>query len=227
MGAVGLVADPINVGVGQQISDEIEFGGAGLAVAAGHGPDRAAVEVDAVVAVLNLLEISQIALFIEKLGHDVDPFVDRPTRDPIPSSLDQSLTATVEDAGHQLGVFLFDLFENLDRQPRVVADEERFGCLGGVIVIGRTSWLTAFSFSSDEARRSQCAEVLTNGTRRDVEPDREFICGRLAESFQRDEHRALRWRKIGDRSVHSIKLAPFAMFSVFHKVKLVKVGNRW
>ena len=65
MCAVGLVGDSLYRRVGDEVADEVEFGGAGLLVAVGDSPDGAAVEVDPVVGVAECVGVGEVALGVE------------------------------------------------------------------------------------------------------------------------------------------------------------------
>ena len=114
-----LVCDSLHRRVGDEVADEVEFGGASLLVAVGDRPDGAAVEVDPVVVVADCVGVGEVALGVEQFGQDGDPFVDRFALQLVFRVFDESTTASFEDSVHEFGVFFFDVFEELDREAAV------------------------------------------------------------------------------------------------------------
>ncbi len=106
-----LVGNALHCRVGDEVADELEFVGTGLLVVVGDRPDGATVQFDPIVAVSDLLTIGQITLSVEQLGDAGDSTVDRFVGEFVCEPFDESQTATLEHPIHQLGIFLFDVFQ--------------------------------------------------------------------------------------------------------------------
>jgi len=152
MGAVGFVGNSLHGCVRKQVTKEVEFGGAGLAVAARYGPDRAAVEVDSVVVVVDLVKVGKVALRVEQFGQNADSRVEGPTGEFVCGVLHELASAPVENPVDEMRVFLLDVFEQLKRQAVVCGDKQRLGAVCGVVAVGRASGLSAVLASVDQAR---------------------------------------------------------------------------
>ena len=176
VGARCLVRDPFDLRLGEHLPEELKFRGAGLTVAGRHSPDGAAVQGHPVAAVGELVEVGQIPLSVEDLGQDRHLLVEALARQLHPGLLDTPAAAPLEDAGDELGVFLLDVAEQLDREVAGASSEQGLAQIGAVVEIGGPSGPTSLLTRGDEAGGLEGGQVLADAAWRDPQGLRQLVC---------------------------------------------------
>jgi len=107
------------------------------------------VQVHPVGAVGKLVEVGQIPLPVEGLGQDRHLLVEVLADQLLAGLLDTPASASLEDAGDELGVFLLDVAEQLEREVAGGSGEQGLAQIGAAVEIdgpsGPTSLVTRSS----------------------------------------------------------------------------------
>lgn len=110
-----LVGDPLDICFRNQVTEVVEFAGAGLRILIRNGPDGAIVEVDPKVPFSDCFEVGEVTLFVEEFGENGDLLGDGLACEPTLGDIDHLVPPTIEDSANEGWLFGFHVPEELDR----------------------------------------------------------------------------------------------------------------
>jgi hypothetical protein len=132
------VGDPGDVGVGDDPLYELEFGGAGQAVAGGDHPDGTIVQSKSVAAVWQLVGVGHVPLGVEdscQAGHALAQGL---ACELFAALFDSVAAAALEHTRDKSGVFVCEVVEQFDGEVTGSGPGEKgFGQFGAVVEVSR------------------------------------------------------------------------------------------
>src|ERR1035441_3691213 len=169
-------------------SQEVELGGASRTEAGGHRPDGTAVERESKAVAGQLVDAGHVSLAVEELVQTGDLLVERLACQLALALLDPPSTTSLEDARDQLGVFVLEVAEELDREVNSQPPgKQGFAQLGAVVEIDRPSRPSAFLTRGHEPAGLERSEMLADSARGSPHGLRHRVGGRFATTLHGDE----------------------------------------
>ena len=110
------MGDAVDLGFGESFPQELELRAAGEAITDRDPQDRAAVLSYEVGAVGSPLEVGEVAILVQDPRQDGNLLVEGLVGQALAGRLHASLSAALEEADEQLGVFLLEVLEELVRE---------------------------------------------------------------------------------------------------------------
>jgi hypothetical protein len=162
------VDDPGDVGVGDDLLYELEFGGARQAVAGGDRPDGTAVEGEPVAIVGKLVDLGHVSLGVQdscQAGHGLAEGL---AGKLFTALFDALAPEALEHAGEEFGVFVFYVAEQFDCEVTGGGPgEEGFAQFRTVVEVSWPAGSAPLLAGGDEAGGAESGQMLADGARGD------------------------------------------------------------
>ena len=179
----------------QERLQEFEFARAGVLVPFGNGQNGAIVLPDQITPVGTDYEISELAILIENGGEFRDLAGERETGDANARPIEPPVTASIEDAHQQIGVFFVQVVEEFVREAFVGAGKETIARVGERVDLARTSATVAIVATGDEPVLLERRQMLARTAGSYAGVGAECFGIRLAVPFQELEDFPARGRQ--------------------------------
>ena len=134
--------DPFDVSFREHRLEELELCGTGCSVEGGHRPDGAVAERDPIVLIRELVELGHVPLPVEDLGQCCHLLIDALAHQLVSDLLDAPVLTALKDTGDEVGVFLLEVAEQLNREVTSGLGEQRLALMGAVVEVGGSPGLS-------------------------------------------------------------------------------------